>query len=1162
MKNPTVSRFRLASIRAGMLFAFGLPLAGLSQALPQNPPSVEEISGDIIYLSPFVVTESDDRGYAATSTLAGTRLRTELRDIGASISIVTAEFMQDVAAVDTNTLLQYVTAGETSGIQGNFTGAGVQNDRIVPNAPRGDPQTSQRLRGIFGATVTRNFFLSDFAFDAYNTQRVTINRGPNSLLYGVGSPAGIIDTTTKPAIFRDVGEVQLRVGHRGSARATFDLNKVLISDRLALRLIGLHDDTKYKQEPSYKEDRRIYAATEYRIRKEGNDLIGRTTLRANFEKGRYGGTPPSAIPPGDAFSFWFEGLDPARFNPHLAEPLSPTFVPQSLGGTMIPRTFVDNLVANAGTQANPSNTSPNMPVFTPYAVVASLVYADPYSGTPGYGPGDPRLAGLAGGLGTVQGRPTITGPGRPPGTPAYQIRWSQNPYTSIPAFVTPTINDRRVFDYRNKLISGHWDQNWVKFQAFNAALEQSLLGGQAGFEVAFDVQWRDRANGMGFGSGVGAGANSNVNNDIHVDLALFVPNSPAGASATPIANPNVGRLVMRDNPAASTNLNLMDRRQSRVTAFYELDFKRHTSSRWGDWLGRHIFTGLYSESRADFENLQLVNVWDSNQVDASRVLSPTNNPVGVNAGNRNVVTTVYLDSNDLTTLTSGSQVRIADYFNVPRPRPGDTHTLYYLNRTTGFIEAADFYVREIIRNGNRTRNDIESQALSMQSFLFGGHLVNLVGWRTDEVKNFERIPGEFRLPDGEWDRVRTHVLQDTPSLTDKGDTFTWSVVAHYPKEHWFRLPFGVGLSAHYAESENFQANAVRRNIYGNSLPSPLGVTKEYGFSIESAERRVAARFNWFETSAAEATLGAVNALIQQVPQQIVAFLNRIEDARQAGINVATIPGNQRFTTFEQWTAAAQRIAPQEVYEFYGVNFNPTSGRWENIQGMTGINDTTSNRARGFEVEIVGSPLRNWSVSFNVAKQQTVNSDSAPTLLDFVARTQANLDREGLTNMADNPVNPTDTNTYFTRLNNSIFAPLATITAQDGQVSAEQRKWRVNLVSAYRHSEGRLRGVNYGGAIRWQDKAAVGYPRILLNNQMIPDVNRPFYAPATWAGDVWVGYGRKIRFLRDLDWRMQINVRNAIGTGGDTPAVVNPDGTVAVIRIENPTEWTLTNTFRF
>ncbi|MEI6467218.1 MAG: hypothetical protein WCQ89_21025, partial [Verrucomicrobiota bacterium] len=50
-----------------------------AQAVP--PAGLPAKDGNVIELSPFVTTAEADRGYAATSSLAGTRIRTDLKDI-------------------------------------------------------------------------------------------------------------------------------------------------------------------------------------------------------------------------------------------------------------------------------------------------------------------------------------------------------------------------------------------------------------------------------------------------------------------------------------------------------------------------------------------------------------------------------------------------------------------------------------------------------------------------------------------------------------------------------------------------------------------------------------------------------------------------------------------------------------------------------------------------------------------------------------------------------------------------------------------------------------------------------------------------------------------------------------------------------------------------
>ncbi|MEO6245756.1 MAG: hypothetical protein ABIQ12_09990, partial [Opitutaceae bacterium] len=191
-------------------------------------------------------------------------------------------------------------------------------------------------------------------------------------------------------------------------------------------------------------------------------------------------------------------------------------------------------------------------------------------------------------------------------------------------------------------------------------------------------------------------------------------------------------------------------------------------------------------------------------------------------------------------------------------------------------------------------------------------------------------------------------------------------------------------------------------------------------------------------------------------------------------------------------------------------------------------------------------------------------------------------------IADSPALPPAL-TIGQRYNFLINNPLAATVARDGAVSQEQRKWRANFVATQD-----LRGLensffnklSVGTAVRWQAKIAIGNPfltgerlkqKIVATNtsfkstseikdtdpvmqSQFPDIANPFYGPEELTGDFWLGYRRKI--FRGIDWRVQLNVRNAWGNGQDMPVKANPDGMIAVVRIPNETRWLLSNTFSF
>ena len=94
MLNPSSRR----GFARGLMFLALSTTAVVGQTVPTTSSLAPTATDEPVTLTPFVVAESEDHGYAATSTLAGTRLRTELRDVGAAISVVTSQFMIDTAS--------------------------------------------------------------------------------------------------------------------------------------------------------------------------------------------------------------------------------------------------------------------------------------------------------------------------------------------------------------------------------------------------------------------------------------------------------------------------------------------------------------------------------------------------------------------------------------------------------------------------------------------------------------------------------------------------------------------------------------------------------------------------------------------------------------------------------------------------------------------------------------------------------------------------------------------------------------------------------------------------------------------------------------------------------------------------------------------------------
>ena len=94
--NPTMTElYRSFVARATACLAVAI-LPPLSDQTAATSADVSPPAEDVLKLNPFAVSTDKNRGYAASSTLAGTRLNTSLRDVAAAVTVITPEFMADL----------------------------------------------------------------------------------------------------------------------------------------------------------------------------------------------------------------------------------------------------------------------------------------------------------------------------------------------------------------------------------------------------------------------------------------------------------------------------------------------------------------------------------------------------------------------------------------------------------------------------------------------------------------------------------------------------------------------------------------------------------------------------------------------------------------------------------------------------------------------------------------------------------------------------------------------------------------------------------------------------------------------------------------------------------------------------------------------------------
>src|SRR5476649_2848594 len=226
-------------------------------------------SGDVVTLNPFEVDASKDIGYYAENTLAGSRLKTNVGDLASSITVVTKQQLEDTGSLNINDVFLYeantegaatytplnINRGEAADVLGGYQEAGA-----VTNSA-----TANRVRGLGAADTAQNNYptLARLPFDAYNTQSVEINRGPNSMLFGSGGASGIVNNSTAEAALNvNKSQVGVRFGSFGAHRENLSSN-IPLGHKVAIYVAALYDDQEYERKPSSNITRRQYAAFTY-----------------------------------------------------------------------------------------------------------------------------------------------------------------------------------------------------------------------------------------------------------------------------------------------------------------------------------------------------------------------------------------------------------------------------------------------------------------------------------------------------------------------------------------------------------------------------------------------------------------------------------------------------------------------------------------------------------------------------------------------------------------------------------------------------------------------------------------------------------------------------------------------------------------------------------
>lgn len=1093
---------------------------------------------DVFELSPFIVEETET-GWTATETLAGSRMRTSLDNVATQVEIVTMEFMDDYGLNSIEDAAIYTMNAENAQEYAS-SGAGKVNDN-------GD----LRIRGLSNATRSRNFFRTSTALDNYNLERVTISSGPNSILFGTGSPAGALDVTlARPLLSEDIAKVRLQVDSWEGWRGELHYNKVLQKDKLAVRVDILNEKRGFYTQPSDQDNLRIHAALLYRPWKNGQ-------LSLHYERINVEHRRAARNTPYDEASLWYVSGDLGSIYPN-----------QTLydgSGILDDQVFNDasnNIVVLAG--------------YDPSGVTAfgadlqvNVERLDDYTladGTPLMDPVNSDIDGITIQNDSIYPKDVNT---------MYNMDWS-NSYASV----------------------------------YNLFFNQELLP-NLHLEIAGQrEEVEDKsANLMGFRSSV------TINVDPNKYLPdgsanpyaghIYLQGSPEAGGGE--STSDEGRIAL------SYEFDFRDHFENHIIRWFGRHRLAGLVSTWRqEQINQEYWHYISPKVDGGYMRDPFFEGFTYTQTDAmgNPALSGLGSAFNATEGTRRPSMRIYIPPNGdpvpqigsfdpskpLMMTDSNGEVWTADPFNAAVGTNGEQ--LITGRNTNGTKSQFDteqiayesylFNDRIVLTYGFRTDTLKSAKELAPE-----------IMWQNPETGETVPIGSVNYQP-----HYSLYGYQDWEEPSS-GDTEFKGIVVH-PFRNWgWELPLGADISLSYSESNTFQPNRTDLDPDGNFRKGEVGEGKDKGFRMGFFKGKFNVRYNKYEVVAGPTDLNlpfrrfrfALRPVMRDILQGLVAneaewrakfpvwpledapgaFAPRIYPFESGG---GWETGNF-FNFGDPYAMSADTVAEGEEIM---VSWNPTPN-WNvrftwNQQEVVQTNIATQwiefaelmydimENTTFTEGYIPGNPGGGWD---NPAGRDMDGNgiieqfkwDAIPDGGGNGRSNPANLDNFAWGQNNDFVQGGWTRNTMKEEFMKGVYngnAAIPVMQAYEGRPNEFVRENRWNLNVMYRFTEGPLNGVRVGGAYRWREAPSLGFGVQEVNGVLVPDTDIILKGDAENYFDFSIGYRGSSEWLGNRRYDISLNVRNVFADDkyvakhidfytGETLSEVRVDGRMFILTME-------------
>ncbi|MEO6243841.1 MAG: hypothetical protein ABIQ12_00280, partial [Opitutaceae bacterium] len=592
--------------------------------------------------------------------------------------------------------------------------------------------------------------------------------------------------------------------------------------------------------------------------------------------------------------------------------------------------------------------------------------------------------------------------------------------------------------------------------------------------------------------------------NIFADPNRFLPGGTATARQTAL-NPNAGRLYIESFPSGSELRNVT--KEARLTTSYEFDFAKHATGN-ARWLGRHRLAALASV-RIDE---------DRSQDSRAMVLGNPSFATGDLLNNSRLPRSrYYLDP------ASGSFTARA----LPGSG-GDTGRFgpwtFTDTATNGTFQATMFdhpAGRSSATGGSR--KDITTGLLAVQSFFLKDRLNVFAGRRIDQFKSYLIAPsalvrGDLATPgdrQGLYVPLARAAFDKTAALDDSTATYSYGAVLHATRQ----------LTLFGSRSNNTALPPGFLDPNNQQLPGVASKGYDVGFGLALRDETISLRVNFYEQD-----------------QQF-----NISDAQEV---------RQAAAVIEQRLRGTDRPA--------GIANVPADG-YDPVTRGDVYRSVASKLGKGTDVTLVARLTGNWDLRLAGGRQQTLVSNKARDFAEWSARRLPVWQQFGGLGWDKVAISPTDPRTVHQFYDQALAAEAARQRLRDNLPRFRQREWRASLFSNYRVTEGKLKGLNFGGGVRWLSHTMIGLKQTIYpDGTRGDDVTQPIFGPARIAVDALVGYSAKSMWVagHKVGWKVQLNVRNLLDEHPLEELRANLGGGVLDWGRTEPRQMVLSTTFAF